>query len=41
VDALRMMLADSRKWLVVVDPGGKPLGLVDRQIMLESIASFY
>jgi CBS domain-containing protein len=41
VDALKMMLDDARKWLVVIDEKGKPLGLVDRQIMFESIASFY
>jgi CBS-domain-containing membrane protein len=39
VDAIKMMLADARKWLVVVDENGKPLGLVDRQILLEAIAS--
>jgi CBS domain-containing protein len=39
VDAIRIMLADARKWLVVVDEKGQPLGLVDRQIMLEAIAS--
>jgi CBS domain-containing protein len=41
VDALKLMLAKSRKWMVVVDEAGRPLGLVDRQIMLEAIASFY
>lgn len=39
VDAIRIMLADARKWLVVVDEKGQPLGLVDRQIMLEAIAA--
>ena len=39
VDAIKRMLADARKWLVVVDDRGKPLGLVDRRIMLEAIAS--
>ncbi len=39
VDATKRMLAEGRKWLVVVDETGKPLGLVDRQIMLEAIAS--
>ena len=38
VDAAKRMLGDARKWLVVVDKNGKPLGLVDRQIMLEAIA---
>ena len=41
VDAIKMMLAESRKWMVVVDEKGKPLGLVDRQIMLEAIASIH
>jgi len=40
VDAVKMMLAESRKWLVVIDDKGHPLGLVDRQILLESIAAF-
>lgn len=40
VDALKRMLADSRKWMVVVDGKGHPLGLVDRQMMLEAIAVF-
>ncbi len=39
VDAIKIMLADARKWLVVVDEKSKPLGLVDRQILLEAIAS--
>jgi hypothetical protein len=34
------MLADSRKWMVVTDEKGHPLGLVDRQMMLEAIAVF-
>lgn len=40
VDALKMMLADARKWMVVVKEDGIPLGLVDRQIMLEAIAIY-
>jgi CBS-domain-containing membrane protein len=40
VDALKSMLADSRKWMVVVNEKGHPLGLVDRQMMLEAIAVF-
>jgi len=39
VDAIKMMLEKTWKWLVVVDDKGKPLGLVDRQIMLEAIAA--
>ncbi len=38
-DALRKMLAQSRKWLVVVDGGGKPVGFVDRQMLLEALAA--
>jgi CBS domain-containing protein len=37
VDAVQKMLSESRKWLVVVDDQGKPLGLVDRQILLEAV----
>lgn len=40
VEALGQMLAASRKWMVVVDDKGHPLGLVDRQIMLEAMAVF-
>jgi predicted transcriptional regulator len=38
VDAVKLMLANERKWLVVIDAQEKPLGLVDRQIMLEAIS---
>jgi CBS-domain-containing membrane protein len=41
VGATKKLLEESRKWLVVVDDKDKPLGLVDRQILLESIISFY
>jgi CBS-domain-containing membrane protein len=40
VDALKTMLDVSRKWMVVTDESGHPLGLVDRQMMLEAIAGF-
>ena len=40
VDAVRLMLANSRKWLVVVDASEKPIGLVDRQILLETVSDF-
>jgi CBS domain-containing protein len=40
VDAVKKMLAESRKWLVIVDASGKPLGLVDRQMLLESVSGF-
>lgn len=38
-EAMREMLAQSRKWLVVTDAQGKPLGLVDRQRLLEILAA--
>jgi CBS domain-containing protein len=41
VEAVKKMLADSRKWLVVVDPAGKPLGLVDRARLFEAISAVY
>lgn len=40
-DAVKMMLAQSRKWLVVIDDTGKPIGLVDREILLEALSSIY
>lgn len=40
VDALKSMLAASRKWMVVTDEEGHPLGLIDRQMMLEAMAVF-
>jgi CBS-domain-containing membrane protein len=39
VAAAQKMLAESRKWLVIIDDQNHPLGLVDRQILLEAIAS--
>ncbi|MBI3738358.1 MAG: DUF190 domain-containing protein [Chloroflexi bacterium] len=39
VEAARMMLSSSRKWLVVVDANGHPLGLVDRHILLRAMTS--
>lgn len=41
VEAARRMLKEGRKWMVVVDEEGIPLGLVDRQILLEAITSYY
>ncbi len=38
VNAIKLMLSQSRKWLVVVDENGRPLGLVDRQILLEAVS---
>jgi CBS-domain-containing membrane protein len=39
VDASRKMLAESRKWLVVINVMGLPIGLVDRQTLLEALVS--
>jgi CBS-domain-containing membrane protein/PII-like signaling protein len=39
VDTARQMLAQHRKWLVVVDQEGKTLGLVDRQILLNALTA--
>jgi CBS-domain-containing membrane protein len=41
VEAAQLMLKNSRKWLVVIDPQNKPLGLVDREILLEALSSVY
>jgi len=38
VEAIRQMLPEGRKWLVVVDAANHPLGLVDRAILLASVA---
>jgi len=38
VEAIRQMLPEGRKWLVVVDAANHPLGLVDRAILLVSVA---
>ena len=37
-EALRQMLAQKHKRFVVVDDAGRPLGLVDRQILLRAVA---
>jgi predicted transcriptional regulator len=37
--AIRKMLSEGRKWMVVVDKEDHPVGLVDRQILLEALAS--
>jgi CBS-domain-containing membrane protein len=39
VDAARMMMSLKRKWLVVVDDHEKPLGLVDRHLLLRALTS--
>jgi predicted transcriptional regulator len=38
VDAIKMMISLSRKWLVVIDESEKPLGLVNRELLLASLA---
>lgn len=38
LEAASLMLEHSRKWLVIVDTSGLPVGLVDRKILLESLA---
>ncbi|MEM5773649.1 MAG: DUF190 domain-containing protein [Anaerolineaceae bacterium] len=40
LEALKTMLESARKWMVVADEAGRPLGLIDRQIMLEAVAVF-
>jgi len=37
--AIRKMISEGRKWMVIVDDDGQPIGLVDRQILLEALAS--
>jgi CBS-domain-containing membrane protein len=37
-EAARLMLSTRRKWLVVVDENGLPLGLVDRHILLRALS---
>lgn len=39
--AVRLMLAEGRKWLVVVDNLGQPVGLVDRRVLLEAVAEYF
>ncbi len=36
-EATHMMLAQKRKWMVVVDAEGKAIGLVDRQILFKAV----
>jgi CBS-domain-containing membrane protein len=39
VEATRRMLAARRKWMVVVDEHERPIGLIDRQILLRALSS--
>jgi CBS-domain-containing membrane protein len=41
VEAARIMMNDHRKWLVVVDPDSRPLGLIDRRTLLNALVSYY
>jgi CBS domain-containing protein len=41
VAAVKMMLAGARKWLVIIDEQGRPLGLVNRELLLEALASSF
>lgn len=38
VEAVRWMLSEKRKWMVVVDERGLPVGLVDRQILFQAVS---
>jgi CBS domain-containing protein len=37
VEAINRMLSESRKWMVVINDQGIPMGLVDRKILLEAL----
>ena len=37
-EAVHIMLAQKRKWMVVVDSEGKAIGLVDRQILFKALS---
>lgn len=39
ITAAQQMMAEHRKWLVVVDAAGKVTGLVDRQVLLGALAA--
>ena len=39
IEAAKMMMKEQRKWLVVVDGLDRPLGLVDRHILLRAMTS--
>jgi hypothetical protein len=38
VEAVKMMMSPKRKWLVVVDEKNRPIGLVDRHILLRAMS---
>jgi CBS domain-containing protein len=37
IEAAKQMLAEQRKWLVVLDRAGKAMGLVDRQVLPKAL----
>jgi len=37
--AIQKMIKDGRKWMVIIDQNKHPVGLLDRQMLLESLAS--
>jgi CBS domain-containing protein len=39
IEAARSMLANQRKWLVVVDDAGSAMGLVNRQVLLKAFSA--
>lgn len=39
IDALRLMMPEGRKWIVVVDDAGRPMGLVDRAILFSAMTT--
>lgn len=39
-EATHMMLAQKRKWMVVVDANGKAIGLVDRQVLFKAMMHY-
>jgi CBS-domain-containing membrane protein len=40
-DAVKQLLSAGRKFMIVVDEQQKPLGWVDRQILLDALSSYY
>lgn len=39
VSAIQKMIKDGRKWMVIIDQDKHPVGLLDRQMLLEALAS--
>jgi CBS domain-containing protein len=38
LEAVRRMVSEGRKWIVVVDQESRPLGLVNRQVLLQAVS---